>query len=90
MQRGYIRRVFVGLSYTADRLDEVRSTEAAVDVGAGEVDVALGRGDDGTSLARHAGGKVLGDGAATVAETELLAANADNTAIVGARSALAV
>jgi hypothetical protein len=42
MQRGYIRRVFVGLSYTADCLDEVRSAETAVDVGAGEVDVALG------------------------------------------------
>jgi hypothetical protein len=82
--------MFIGLSYTADRLEEVGSTETAVDVSAGEVDVALGWSDDGTSLARHAGSKILGNCAATVAETELLAADADNTAVVGARSALAV
>jgi hypothetical protein len=34
--------MFIGLSYTADRLEEVGSTETAVDVSAGEVDVALG------------------------------------------------
>jgi hypothetical protein len=78
------------LSYTADCLDEVCSTETAVDVSAGEVDVALGRSDDGTSLARHASGKVLSNSAAAVAKTELLAADADNTAVVGARSALTV
>ena len=73
------------------RSDEVRSREATVEVSAREVDVTLlGRCDDSAVRARHASGKVLSDSAATVAKTELLAANANNAAVVGARSALAV
>jgi hypothetical protein len=61
-----------------------------VEVGAGEVEAALGGSDNCVVGAHHAGGKVLSNSAATVAKTELLAANADNSSIVGARSAVAV
>jgi hypothetical protein len=55
-----------------------------------EVQMALRGRNDGAAGARHAGSKVLSDCASTVAETELLAADADHAAVVGAWSAVAV
>jgi hypothetical protein len=68
----------------------VSSAEAAVEVGAREVEVTLCRGDDHTLGAGHASSQILSDCAATVAETKLVAADANNSAVIGARSALAV
>jgi hypothetical protein len=61
-----------------------------VEVSARELDAALGGGDNSAVGAHHASGKVLSNSAATVAKTELLAAHADHSSIVGARSAVAV
>lgn len=71
-------------------LDEAGGAEAAVDVGAREVDVTLDGSNDSTVRARHASSEVLSHSAAAVAETKLLAANAYDTTIVGAGCALAV
>jgi hypothetical protein len=76
--------------YEVRCLDHVSGTEAAVQVRAREVQVALCRGDDDAVGAGHAEGEILCDGAAAVAETELLAAHADDGAVVGARCAVAV
>ena len=62
----------------------------AVEVGAREVDAALGRRDNHTGRAHHALGEILSDSTAAVAETELLVAHANNSSIVCARSALSV
>ena len=58
-------------------------------MGAGEVDVTLdGSGSHGSVGASHASGHRLRDSAAAVADTKLVAANANNSAVVGARRAV--
>jgi hypothetical protein len=61
-----------------------------MNVSAGKVDGALGGTDDNAIGASHTGSKVLSNSAATVAETELVGADANNSTIVGARSAVAI
>jgi hypothetical protein len=59
---------------------------ALVEVRTGEG--SLGCGDDRAVSASHAGRELLSNSAATVAKTEGVAANADDSTVVGARSAV--
>lgn len=52
-----------------------------------EVDVSLGSGDNNSIGTGHTSSEILSDGAAAIAETELLCANADDCTVVGARCA---
>ena len=82
-QCGFLTRKTV--QYTA----EIVLVSKASEMGAREVDVALCSGGGHSTVgARHAGGHRLGNSAAAVANTKLVGANADNSTIVGARSAV--
>ena len=57
---------------------------------AGEFNVTLCGRDDDAVRASHASSKVLSNSAATVAETKLVGADANNSTVVGAGSAVAI